>query len=63
MAERCGLTENNLSKIFDEYIAEGLPSQDMHYWELIRKAGDIPTTAKLLESIYDKFEVDIEDGI
>lgn len=63
MAERCGMTENNLSKIFDEYIAEGLASQDKRYWERIKKAADTPTAAELLDFIYDKFEVDIEGGI
>ncbi|MCR0611654.1 hypothetical protein MKD05_10690 [[Clostridium] innocuum] len=63
MAERCGMTENNLSKVFDKYIAEGLTSQEKRYWERIRKAGNVPTAAELLDFIYDKFEVDIEGGI
>ena len=63
MAERCGMTENDLSKIFNEYIAMGLASQDKRYWERIRKVGDTPTAAELLDFIYDKFEVDIEGGI
>lgn len=63
MAARCGMTENNLSKVFDEYIADGLISEDKRYWERIKKAGDIPTAAELLDFIYDKFEVDIEGGI
>lgn len=56
-------TENNLSKVFDEYIADGLISEDKRYWERIKKAGDIPTAAELLDFIYDKFEIDIEGGI
>lgn len=63
MAARCGMTENNLSKVFDEYIADGLISEDKRFWERIRKAGNIPTAAELLDFIYDKFEVDIEGGI
>ncbi|WP_343248484.1 hypothetical protein [Diplocloster hominis] len=63
MAARCGMTENNLSKVFDEYIADGLISEDKRYWERIKKAGDIPTAAELLDFMYDKFEVDIEGGI
>ena len=63
MAERCGMTENDLSKVFDEYIADGLVSKDNRYWERIKKSGDTPTAAELLDFIYDKFEVDIEGGI
>lgn len=63
MAARCGMTENNLSEVFDEYIADGLISEDKRFWERIRKAGNIPTAAELLDFIYDKFEVDIEGGI
>ncbi|WNX85999.1 hypothetical protein RWV98_06935 [Agathobaculum sp. NTUH-O15-33] len=63
MAARCGMAENDLSKIFDKYIAEGLASEYKRYWERIRKAGDTPTAAELLDFIYDKFEVDIEGGI
>lgn len=63
MATRCGMTENNLSKVFDEYILDGLISEDKRFWERIRKAGNIPTAAELLDFIYDKFEVDIEGGI
>lgn len=63
MAARCGMTENNLSKVFDEYIADGLASEDKRYWERIKKAEDTPTAAELLDFIYDKFEVDIEGGI
>ena len=63
MAVCCGMTEDDLSKAFDKYIAEGLASQNKRYWERIRKAGDIPTAAELLNFIYDIFEVDIEGGI
>lgn len=63
MAARCGMTENNLSKVFDEYIIDGLVSEDKRFWERIKKAGNIPTAAELLDFIYDKFEVDIEGGI
>lgn len=63
MATRCGMTENNLSKVFDEYIADGLVSEDKRYWERIKKAGGTPTAAELIDFIYDKFEVDIEGGI
>ncbi len=63
MAERCKMTENDLSKILNKYIAMGLASQDKRYRERIKKAGDTPTAAELLDFIYDKFEVDIEGGI
>ena len=41
----------------------GLASQDNLYWERIRKVGNTPTAAELLDFIYSKFEVDIEGGI
>lgn len=63
MAERCGMTESDLSKVFDKYIVAGLASQNKQYWECIRKVGNTPTAAELLDFIYDKFEVDIEGGI
>lgn len=63
MAERAGLTTEELTAIFDEYIHIGLSSDNSKYWERIRKKGDLPTVAELLDFIYDKFEVDIEGGI
>lgn len=63
MAERCSMTEKELSELFDNYIAEGLTSENKRYWERIKKKWDIPTAAELLDFIYDKFEVDIEGGI
>lgn len=63
MAERCGIAEEELSAMFDNYIAEGLASENKRYWERIRKKDDIPTAAELLDFLYDKFEVDIEGFI
>ena len=63
MAERCGITDDELTAIFDDYIAEGLASENKRYWERIKKKGNIPTAAELLDFIYDKFEVDIEGFI
>ena len=63
MAERCGITDEELTAIFDDYIAEGLASENKRYWERIKKKGNIPTAAELLDYIYDKFEVDIEGFI
>ena len=63
MAERCGITDEELTAIFDDYIAEGLASENKRYWERIKKKGNIPTAAELLDFIYDKFEVDIEGFI
>lgn len=63
MAERCGIAEDELSAMFDNYIAEGLASENKRYWERIRKKDDIPTAAELLDFLYDKFEVDIEGFI
>lgn len=63
MAERCGITDEELTAIFDDYIAEGLASENKRYWERIKKKGNIPTAAELLNFIYDKFEVDIEGFI
>ena len=63
MAERCGITDEELTAIFDDYIAEGLASEHKRYWERIKKKGNIPTAAELLDFIYDKFEVDIEGFI
>ena len=62
-AERCGITDEELTAIFDDYIAEGLASENKRYWERIKKKGNIPTAAELLDFIYDKFEVDIEGFI
>lgn len=63
MAERAGLTTEELTAIFDGYIHTGLNSDNSKYWGRIRKKGDLPTAAELLDFIYDKFEVDIEGGI
>lgn len=63
MAERSSMTEQELSAKFDKYIAAGLASADKRYWERVKKKGDIPTAAELLDFIYDKFEVDIEGFI
>lgn len=63
MAERSGMESAALSDLFDTFIAEGLASENSKYWERIRKKGDVPTAAELLDFLYDKFEVDIEGGI
>lgn len=63
MAERCGMETANLSAVFDTFIAEGLASENSKYWARIKKKGDTPTAAELLDFLYDKFEVDIESGI
>lgn len=53
MAERCSMTEKGLSEIFDNYIAEGLTSENKRYWERIKKKWEIPTAAELLEYFSD----------
>lgn len=63
MAERCGMETAALAHIFDTFIAEGLASDGGKYWARIKKKGDVPTAAELLDFLYDKFEVDIEGGI
>lgn len=60
MAERCGMEAGELSDIFDGCIAEGLASENRKYWDRIRKKGDVPTAAELLDFLYDKFEIEIE---
>lgn len=63
MAERCGMETATLAHIFDTFIAEGLASDGGKYWARIKKKGDVPTAAELLDFLYDKFEVDIEGFI
>lgn len=63
MAERAGLTADELTAIFEGYIQEGLASENAKYWNRIRNKGEQPTAAELLDFLYDKFEVDIEGGI
>lgn len=63
MAERSGLETSDLAHIFDTFIAEGLASDSGKYWARIKRKGDVPTAAELLDFIYDKYEVDIEGGI
>lgn len=63
MAERSGMETVTLSNLFDRFIAEGLASKNAKYWERIRKKGDVPTAAELIDFLYDKFEVEIEGGI
>lgn len=63
MAERSGMETAALSDLFDTFIAEGLASENSKYWERIRKKGDVPTAAELLDFLYGKFEVDIEGDI
>lgn len=63
MAERCGIETADLSSVFDQFIAEGLASANEKYWKRIKKKGDVPTAAELLDFIYAKYEVDIEGGI
>lgn len=63
MAERCGMEPADLTHIFDTFIVKGLASEKRKYWERIKKKGDVPTAAELLDFIYDKFEVDIEGNI
>lgn len=63
MAERADITTDELAFVLEGYIQEGLTSENSKYWNRIRKKGDLPTAAELLDFIYDKFEVDIEGGI
>lgn len=63
MAERAGLTADELTAIFEGYIQEGLALENAKYWNRIRNKGEQPTAAELLDFLYDKFEVDIEGGI
>lgn len=63
MAERCGMETIDLENIFTIAILEGLTSESGKYWRRIKKKGNVPTAAELLDFIYDKFEVDIEDSI
>lgn len=63
MAERCGMETIDLENIFTIAILEGLTSESGKYWGRIKKKGNVPTAAELLDFIYDKFEVDIEDSI
>ena len=63
MAERSGIGAEELSNIFNGFIAERLASGNRKYWERIRKKGDVPTPSELLDFLYDKFEVDIEGFI
>lgn len=60
MAERSGMKTEELSNIFDGFITAGLASENIKYWERIRKKGDVPTPSELLDFLYDKYEVDIE---
>lgn len=63
MAERCGMETIDLENIFTIAILEGLTSESGKYWGRIKKKGNVPTAAELLDFIYDKFEVDIEGSI
>lgn len=63
MAERCGMETIDLENIFTIAILEGLTSESGKYWGRIKRKGNVPTAAELLDFIYDKFEVDIEDSI
>lgn len=63
MAERSGMETAALSHLFDVFISEGLASENGRYWSRIRKKGNVPTAAELLDFLYDKFEIEIEGGI
>lgn len=63
MAERSGMEAEELSHIFDGFIAAGLASESGKYWDRIRKRGEVPTSSELLDFLYDKYEVDIEGFI
>ncbi len=63
MAERADITPTELISILDGYIQDGLASENAKYWSRIKRKGNLPTAAELLDFIYDKFEVDIEGGI
>lgn len=63
MAERSGMETAALSNLFDRFIADGLASKDSKYWSRIRKKADVPTAVELLDFLYDKFEIAIEEGI
>ena len=59
MAERAGLTVDELTAIFDAYIAAGFESKDSVYWRRIRRKNKIPTAAELLDFIFMKYELKI----
>ena len=63
MAERSGRETIALSNLFDKYISDGLASENGRFWERIRKKGEVPTAAELLDFLYDKYEVEIGGGI
>lgn len=63
MAKRSSMETAALTDLFDSYIADGLASEDGKYWARIRKKGNVPTAAELLDFLYDKFEIEIEGGI
>ena len=60
MAERSGITVEELSDIFDSYIAEGFTSGDQPYWERVKRKDKKPTAAELLDFIYMKYELKID---
>lgn len=60
MAERSGISAEELSKIFDSYIAEGLAFEDRPYWERVKRRDKNPTAAELLDFIYRKYELKID---
>lgn len=59
MAKRSDMEVEELTVIFDNYIAVGLASENKKYWQRIKKQGETPTAIELLDFLYDKFEVDI----
>ena len=63
MAERSGMETEVLESIFVIAILDGLTSESGKYWARIKKKGNLPTAAELLDFLYDKFEVDIEGHI
>ena len=63
MAERSGMETEVLESIFVIAILDGLTSESGKYWARIKKKGNLPSAAELLDFLYDKFEVDIEGHI
>lgn len=59
MAGRSDMETAELTAIFDNYIAEGLCSENKKYWQRIKKQGETPSAIELLNFLYDKFESDI----
>jgi len=60
MAERAGITAEEITKTFDSYTSNGFDSPDRPYWERVKRKGELPTAAKLLDFFYMKYELKID---